>query len=132
MQQVNIKQWILWSEANIAISGNQISEEKRPNSILILYFKKRKKNFSFFFNESQKTKGFDSKLSKSCHSSFHEIFDFRYFSWISFSQAPEYPIRGVSNFSKICGDICKCKKFSIRKVLNILCGHLWVVELTYW
>ncbi len=28
----------------------------------------------------------------------HEIFDFRFFSSISFPQAPEYPIRAVSNF----------------------------------
>jgi hypothetical protein len=64
-----------------------------------------------------------------------------------FPQAPEYPIRAVSNFPKIRGDIhssrCttgvvdkknntsgKWKKSSIRKVLNIFCGHLWVVEFT--
>jgi hypothetical protein len=58
--------------------------------------------------------------------------------------AHEYPIGAVSVFSKICGDISssrcttgvvdtggKCKKSSIRKVLIILFGHLWVVELTY-
>jgi hypothetical protein len=28
----------------------------------------------------------------------HEIVDFRFFSWISFPQAPEYPVRAVSNF----------------------------------
>ena len=28
----------------------------------------------------------------------HEIFCFRFFSWISFPPAPEYPIRTVSNF----------------------------------
>ncbi len=28
----------------------------------------------------------------------HEIFDFWFFSWISFPQAPEYTIRAVSNF----------------------------------
>jgi hypothetical protein len=28
----------------------------------------------------------------------HEIFDFRFSSWISFPQAPEYSIRAVSNF----------------------------------
>ena len=66
------------------------------------------------------------------------------FTWISFPQAPEFPIRAVSNFSKICGDIrslrCttgvvdtgkKWKKSQIRKDFNILFGHLWVVELTY-
>ena len=35
----------------------------------------------------------------------HEIFDFWFFSWISFPQAPEYTIRDISNFSKIRGDI---------------------------
>ncbi len=36
----------------------------------------------------------------------HEIFDFRFFSWISLPQAPEHPIRTVLNFvfSKIRGD----------------------------
>ncbi len=29
----------------------------------------------------------------------HEIFDFRFFSWISFPQAPDYPIRAVLNFN---------------------------------
>jgi hypothetical protein len=43
-------------------------EAKRTGSIVILYLKKRKKtNFRFFLNEEQKTKGFDSKLSKFCH-----------------------------------------------------------------
>jgi hypothetical protein len=27
-----------------------------------------------------------------------EIFDFKFFSWLSFPQAPEYPIRAVSYF----------------------------------
>ncbi len=35
----------------------------------------------------------------------HEIFRVWFFSWISFPQAPEYTIRAVSNFSKICGNI---------------------------
>jgi hypothetical protein len=64
---------------------------------------------------------------------------------MSFPQATEYPNMVVPfrMFSKIRGDIrssrCttrvvdtggKWKKSSIRKVLNILFGHLWVVELT--
>ncbi len=62
----------------------------------------------------------------------HEIFDFCFFSWISFPQAPEYTIRSVSNFSKIRGDILssrfatgvvdtggKCKNCLIIKVLII-------------
>jgi hypothetical protein len=60
-----------------------------------------------------------------------------------FPQAPEYTIKAVSNFSKIRGDIhssrCttdvvdiggKRKNSSIIKVLIILFGHLWEVELT--
>jgi hypothetical protein len=43
------------------------SEANRFDSDFV--FKKTKKtNFRFFFNEGQKTKGFDSKLSKFCHS----------------------------------------------------------------
>ncbi len=54
------------------------------------------------------------------------------------------PLRPFRIFSKIHGDIrgswCttsvndtggKCKKSSSRKILIILFGHLWVVELTY-
>ncbi len=73
----------------------------------------------------------------------HEIFCFWFFSWISFPPAPEYSIKTVSNFSKIRWDIRssrfatgvndtggKWKKSSIRKILIILFGHLWVVEKT--
>jgi hypothetical protein len=35
----------------------------------------------------------------------HEILDFRFLSWISFPQDPEYPIRAVSNILEICRDI---------------------------
>jgi len=35
----------------------------------------------------------------------HEIFDFRFFSWISVPQAPKYSIGAILNFFKICGDI---------------------------
>ncbi len=76
----------------------------------------------------------------------HEIFCFWFFSWISFPLAPEYSIETVSIFSKIRGDIRssrfatgvndtggKWKKSSIRKIVIILFGHLWVpiVEETY-
>ncbi len=74
--------------------------------------------------------------------------DFRLlvFSWINFPQACKYsiPLQPFRIFSKIRGDIrgsrCttgvndtsgKCKKSSSRKILRILFGHLWVVELTY-
>ncbi len=64
----------------------------------------------------------------------HEIFDFRFFSWISFYQAPEYTIRVVSNFfensrifaaqgvlptTSVNDTGGKWKKSSIRKVLII-------------
>ena len=74
--------------------------------------------------------------------------DFRLlvFSWINFPQACKYsiPLQPFRIFSKIRGDIrgsrCttgvndtggKWKKSSSRKILIILFGHLWVVELTY-
>jgi hypothetical protein len=75
---------------------------------------------------------------------YHEIFDFWFFSWISFPQAPEYTNWTILNFLKLRGDIrssrCtnsvidtigKWKKSSIIKVFIILCGRLWEVELTY-
>ncbi len=74
----------------------------------------------------------------------HEIFGFWYFSSISFPPAPEYPIRPFPILSKIRGEIRssrlttgvvdtggKWKKSSIRKILIIGLGHLWIVELTY-
>ncbi len=72
----------------------------------------------------------------------HEIFDFLFFSWISFPQAPEYTIRVVSNFFensrrysqlKVCYRCrwMKWKKSSIIKVLIIQFGHLCEVYLTY-
>jgi hypothetical protein len=61
-----------------------------------------------------------------------------------FPPAPEYSIRPFRIFSKIREDIHssrfatgvngtggKWKKSSIRKILIILYGHLWVVEETY-
>jgi hypothetical protein len=32
----------------------------------------------------------------------HEIFDFRFFSWISFLRVPEYPFGAISNLKKNC------------------------------
>jgi len=74
----------------------------------------------------------------------HEIFCFWFFSWISFSPAPEYSIKTVlilfENLWRYCSSRFatgvndtggRWKKSSIRKVFNILFGHLWVVELTY-
>jgi hypothetical protein len=39
----------------------------------------------------------------------HEIFHFRYFFMNQFPPTPQYPTRAVSNFSKICGDICSSR-----------------------
>ncbi len=39
----------------------------------------------------------------------HEIFCFRFFSWITFPQAPENNTRVITNFSNICGDIRKSR-----------------------
>ncbi len=73
----------------------------------------------------------------------HEIFDFWFFSWISFPQAPENTITAISNFFKhsrrylrlkvhhqCCWHRWQMEKSSIRKILIILFRHLWVVELT--
>ncbi len=72
----------------------------------------------------------------------HEIFCFCFFSWISFPQASDYNIRAVLNFFensrrysqlKVCHRCQRHRwqKLSSRKILIILFGHLWVVELTY-
>jgi hypothetical protein len=55
------------------------------------------------FEEREKS-GLYLQKSASCHRGLreqcHEIFDFKSFSWISFPQAHEYPIRAVWNFFK--------------------------------
>ncbi len=74
----------------------------------------------------------------------HEIFRFWFFSSISFPQPQSIPLGLFRIFSKICGDIRssrlttgvvdtggKWEKSSIRKILIILLGHLWIVELTH-
>ncbi len=74
----------------------------------------------------------------------HEIFRFWFFSSISFPQPQSIPLGPFRNFSKICGDIPssrlttgvvdtggKWKKSSIRKILIIMLGHLWIAELTH-
>jgi hypothetical protein len=55
---------------------------------------------------------------------YHEIFDFCFFSWISFPQAPEYTIRVVSNFFENSRrysqlKVCHRCRYSIIKVLII-------------
>ncbi len=49
----------------------------------------------------------------------HEIFDFWFFSWISFSQAPEYTIRAVSNFFE------NSRRYSQLKVCHRCQRHRW-------
>ncbi len=74
----------------------------------------------------------------------HEIFDFCFFSWISFPQAPEYTIRAISNFfgnSRRYSQLkvhhgCHWKRWQMEKIFNqksfnFLFVHLWEVELTY-
>jgi hypothetical protein len=43
------------------------SEANRFDSYFVFKKTKKKRTFVFFKNEKQKTKGFDSKLSKFCH-----------------------------------------------------------------
>jgi hypothetical protein len=70
-----------------------------------------------------------------------------FFSWISFTQALEYPIRTLSIFFEnsqrytvfaaqgsphvLLKPVANGKKSLIRKVFDVLFGHLWEVELTY-
>jgi hypothetical protein len=52
----------------------------------------------------------------------HEIFDFWFFSWISFPQAPEYTIRAVSNFFE------NSRRYSQLKVCHRCRWHRWQVQ----
>ncbi len=74
----------------------------------------------------------------------HKIFDFWFFSWISFPQAPEYTIRVVSIFFENSWRYsqlkvhhrCRWHRWQMEKIYNhksliILFGHLWEVELSY-
>ncbi len=56
----------------------------------------------------------------SLNGQFHEIFDFRYFSWISFRKALEYPIRVISIFflPKIHGHSSRFTTVSLTPVAN--------------
>ncbi len=49
----------------------------------------------------------------------HEIFDFWFFSWISFPQAPEYITRAVSNFFE------NSRRYSQLKVHHWCRWHRW-------
>ena len=73
----------------------------------------------------------------------HEIFDFRFFHASASHKPLNIPLGLLRVFSTIRRDICrsrcntfvdtggKWKKSSTRKVLIVLFGHLWVVELIY-
>ncbi len=73
----------------------------------------------------------------------HEIFEFWFFSWISFPQAPEYTIWAVSNFFKNSWRYsqlkvhhrCRWHRWQIEKIFKnikvILFGHRGEVELFY-
>ncbi len=52
----------------------------------------------------------------------HEIFDFWFFSWISFPQAPEYTIWAVSNFFE------NSRRYSQLKVCHRCRWHRWQMQ----
>jgi hypothetical protein len=56
----------------------------------------------------------------------HKIFDFWFFSWISFPPAPEYLIRTVSNFFDI-NDIKNSWRYSQVKVHHRYQQHRWQI-----
>ncbi len=70
--------------------------------------------FKFFITLNSYT----SPLKGQCH----EIFDFWFFSWISFPQVPEYTIRVVSNFFE------NSRRYSQLKVCHRCQGHRWQMQ----
>jgi hypothetical protein len=88
---------------------------------------------------------FDRNISAAClKGQCHEIFYFRFSTWISFPKPLVIPLGPFRIFLKILGDIRssryttgvidtggKWKKSSISKIFIISFGHLWVVELAY-
>jgi hypothetical protein len=67
-----------------------------------------------------------SHLKRVCH----EIFDFRFLMFRIFLKFAEiFPAHGAPPGSLT--SVANRKKCSIRKVVIILFGHLWVVDLTY-
>jgi hypothetical protein len=52
----------------------------------------------------------------------HEIYDFRFCTWISFSRAPDNTIRAVSNFFK------NLRRYSQLKVHHQCRSHRWQME----
>jgi hypothetical protein len=63
----------------------------------------------------------------------HEIFDFRFSTWISFPKAPDYTIRAVFNFFKNSRrylqlrvtPVANGKNLQLEKAFLISFGHLW-------
>ncbi len=83
-------------------------------------------------------------MRTSCFSIENLVFFTRFFASGSFHESVSPQPQSISKMSKIRGDIRssrfatgvndtggKCKKSSIRKILIILFGQLWVVEETY-
>ncbi len=70
---------------------------------------------------------------------YYEIFDFRYFSLISFPQDPEDIIKAISNLFENVRRYSQLKvhhrwqmeKIFNQKSINYVLGHRWVVEFTY-
>ncbi len=74
------KNWIFWKTRN----GSRTKSSDRP----FLY-----------------RKWWNTHAGTSLKGVWHEIFSFTFFSWIIFPRTPEYPIRTISIFSKVRGDI---------------------------
>jgi hypothetical protein len=65
-----------------------INEREKASGVISL--RKKLSSKSFFYLPF----GWNMLLKGQCH----EVFDFRSFTWIRFSQAPDYTIRAISNF----------------------------------
>ncbi len=103
------------------------------------YMKRKDWAISLFATSAQNVA--TSNLKGQCH----EIFDFWFISWISFPQAPECTITAILNFfenslryfqlkvhHRCCWHRRQMEKMNGKwKILIILFGHLWVVELIY-
>jgi hypothetical protein len=55
----------------------------------------------------------------------HEIFDFRFSTWISFPQAPDYSLIGQFKIFRKFAEIFAAQD---AKIFIISFGHLWVVK----
>ncbi len=108
-------------------------------NILSVYSKEGE--WTYIRRQSKNVWDFKLTLLKGIKGTVPRDYQLQVFLWISFPQAPEYPIRAVSNSRRYSQleVLHRChwnrlqmeKKSSIRNVLNILFGHLWVAEVTY-